>query len=98
AHSLGDVLPILVAQELVDFPIEGLDARLAVDHQDDHVGLLHGQLGVPAALHGQVFGGLRIDAARVHNGENAAAPAALAVEAVPGDARLILHDGDAPAD
>ena len=75
-----------------------MDAFPAVDDQDDHVGLGHGDLGLAAALRGDVFGGIRIDAARVDDGEDAVAPAALAVEAIAGDAGLVLDDRDPAPD
>src|SRR5690606_2878255 len=86
------------AQKLRHLGVQRVDAFAAVDDQDDHVGLGHGDLGLSPALRGDVFGGVRIDAARVDHREDAVAPAALAVEPIAGDAGLILHDRDPAPD
>ena len=64
-----------------------------IHHHDDAVGGVDGDLGLLAHMGQNALGGLRLDAAGVHQQELVAAPLAVGEDAVAGDARGILHDG-----
>ncbi len=90
------------AQFLRDFPVQGHDAFLRIDNQNDDLGGFNRQIHL---LHCRadddvirLFAPQQADAAGVNEREGAAAPFGLGADAVAGDAGLIVDDGDAPAD
>ena len=84
-------------QHIGDVLIGGGHAGLHIRDHDDHVGGGNGQLGLTAHELQHLAVGVRLDAACIHELEFAAVPVTVAVNAVAGHARRILHDGGAPA-
>ena len=73
--------------------VGGGQAVAHVHHHDDAVGGVDGDLGLLAHVGQNALGGLGLDAAGIHQQELVAAPLAVGEDAVAGDARGILHDG-----
>ena len=80
-------------QQMGDFGVVGGHAGFQIHYKEDDVGGIDGDLGLHAHLAQQQVVGLRFDAAGIHQHEFPAAPFAGGVDAVPGDAGGILHDG-----
>ena len=72
----------------------GLDVR----YQDNDRGVVDGDLGLLAHEGQDLVVGVGLDAAGVHQGELAAVPVGFTVNAVPGDAGGVLHNGKTPPD
>ena len=72
----------------------GLDVR----YQDNDSGVVDGDLGLLAHEGQDLVVGVGLDAAGVHQGELAAVPVGFTVNAVPGDAGGVLHNGKTPPD
>ena len=88
------------AQQRGDFPIERYQALLDVRDEDNHLRRLDGQARLVQC---RVHNGLRCllpggepDAPRVHQRERVPAPLGLRADAIARDARLVMHDGNAP--
>ena len=96
-HRQDDGLPA-AQQHGGHLLVRGGEACPNIRQKDNHRGGLDGGLGlVPHELQNlAVRPGL--DAAGVHQGEGPAAPVGLPVDAVPGDAGGVLHDGQAFSD
>ena len=84
------------------FPIQRHNAVLHVDDQNDDVGRLEGQVHL---LHRRLdddvirlFAAQQTDAAGVHQRERTAMPFGLGADAIARHSRLIMNDGNAPAD
>ena len=66
-----------------------------VHHHNDAVGGINGDLGLLAHMSQNALGGLRLDAAGVHQQEVVAVPLAVGKNAVTGNAWGVLDDGKA---
>ena len=90
-----------VAQARGGFAVQRHDAFLDVHHQDDDVGRLDGEFHLfERRLDDDIirlFAAQQADAAGIHQREGLPVPFHLGADAVARDARLIVHDGDAPA-
>ena len=87
---------LLGAQEQIGHVlVGGGDAGADVAHQDDDVGVVNGDLRLAAHELQNFIVVPGLDAAGVHDGELPAIPVAVGVEPVTGDARGVLHDGQA---
>ena len=80
-------------QHIGHLMVRGSDAGLDVCQKHDDRGVLHGDLRLLAHKAQDLIVGPGLDAAGVHQGEGPAVPVRLPVDAVPGDAGGILHDG-----
>ena len=78
--------------------IRGGETGFDVGDKYDHRGVVDGDLGLLPHEGQDLAVGVGLDAAGVHQGEPPAAPLAFTVDAVPGDAGGVLHDGEALAD
>ena len=78
--------------------IGGGKAGLDIRQEDDDVGVVNGDLGLIPHKGQDLIIRAGLDAAGVDEGERPAVPVRLPVDAVPGDAGGILHDGKALAD
>ena len=89
-----------VAQARGGFAVQRHDALLDVHHQDDDIGRLDGEFDLfERRLDDDIvrlLAAQQADAAGIHQRERPPAPFHLGRDAVAGDARLIVHDGDAP--
>jgi hypothetical protein len=90
------------AQFLRDFAVQRHNAFLHIDDEDDDVRGFDGQIhllhrGLDDDVAG-FFAAQQADAAGVHEREGASVPFGLGADAVARDARLVMHDGDAPSD
>ncbi len=98
---------------LIDAEDDGLSALLehgghlevCCDHavpdvrdEDDDFGAVDGQLGLTAHLGQDDVIGMGLDAAGVHQQHGVAQPLTVPVDAVPGDAGRVVHDGEALTD
>jgi hypothetical protein len=88
-------------QTLGDLAVQGHDAFLQIDNKNNDGGGLDGQLdllegGLDDDIAG-LFAAQQAQAAGVHQREGAPVPLGLDADAVAGDARLVVNDGDAPA-
>ena len=77
--------------------VGGGEAGLDVTDKDDDVGVGNGDLGLLAHEGQDLGGGAGFDTASIHDIEGAAAPFALSIEAVAGNAGGVLHDRDPTA-
>ena len=77
--------------------VGGGHAGLDVAHKDDHGGGGNGDLRLLPHKGQDLVVGARLDAAGVHDVEHPVAPLTGGVDAVPGDAGGVLHDGQPPA-
>ena len=85
---------LVAAAEHVGNVLVGSGQAVAdIRHHDDAVGGVDGDLRLFPHMGQNALGGLRLDAAGVHQQELVAAPLAVGKDAVAGDARGILHDG-----
>ena len=73
----------------------GGESRADIAEEDDDGGVLNGDLRLLAHEVQNLAVAPGLDAAGIDKGELPAAPVALAVDAVPGDAGGILHNGEA---
>ena len=80
-----------------DLRVGGGEADRHIDHHDDHVCRLDGDLRLTAHEFQHVIVGARLDAAGIDQHEIASAPFAVAVDAVAGHAGRILDDRHAAA-
>ena len=82
-----------VAQDAADRIVIGCDARLAVDDEDDRIGLFgaHERLFANGALEDVVVA--HLDTAGIDEREMNAAPFGLVIRAVARDAAHLMHDG-----
>jgi hypothetical protein len=90
------------AEAFGDFTVERDDAFLDVDDEDDDVGGLDGEGDLfDGGLDDDVagfFAAKQPDSAGVNESERASAPFGFGADAIAGDARLIVDDGDAASD
>ena len=84
---------VAAAQHMGHVLVGGGQAVAHVHHHDDAVGGVDGDLGLLAHMGQNALGGLGLNAAGIHQQELVAAPLAVGKDAVAGDARGILHDG-----
>lgn len=84
---------VAAAQHMGHVLVGGGQAVAHVHHHDDAVGGVDGDLGLLAHVGQNALGGLGLNAAGIHQQELVAAPLAVGEDAVAGDARGILHDG-----
>ena len=81
-------------EDASDLLVLGREAGLAVDDEDDRVGLLGGHEGLRADRGLELVGGLaRLDTAGVDEQEVDAVPVGVVVAAVARDAARLVHDG-----
>ena len=85
-------------QHIRDLLIGSRQAGLHIRQENDDVRVLNGDLRLLAHERQDLIVRARFDTAGVHQTEFAAAPLALAVDAVARDARRILDDGEPLAD
>ncbi|MPM52219.1 hypothetical protein SDC9_98976 [bioreactor metagenome] len=78
--------------------VGGGEAGLHIGQKDNHRGVINGQLRLLAHKGQDLIVRLGLNAAGVDQGKRAAVPVRLPVNAVAGDARRILHDGEPPTD
>ena len=87
-----------LAQPLGEDFVHGIESRLAVHHEEDHIGGFHGDGDLGFDLIGEARIDVGADAAGVDDLERFVfIPAAFDRDAVAGDARLIVDDGNAAA-
>ena len=88
-----------VPQTLGDFAVQGNDALLQIDNQNNDGGGFDGQFDLlEGGLDDDIAGLLaaqQAQAAGVHQGEGASVPLGLDADAVACDPRLVVNDGDA---
>ena len=84
---------VAATQHMGHVLVGGGQAVAHVHHHDDAVGGIDGDLGLLTHMGQDAFGGLGLDAAGIHQQELVTAPLAVGEDAVAGDARGILHDG-----
>ena len=85
-------------QHIRDLLIGSRQAGLHIRQENDDVRVLNGDLRLLAHERQDLIVRARFDTAGVHQTEFAAAPLALAIDAVARDARRILDDGEPLAD
>ena len=85
------------AQHVGYFLVGGGQAVADIHHHDDAVSGVNGDLCLLTHVGQNTLGRLGLDAAGVHQHELVAAPLAVCKNAVAGNARGILHDGQALA-
>ena len=73
----------------------GSQAFPPVHQEDDHIRHIDGKLSLPAHLGADDILFDRFNTAGVHQGKGMLQPSRLSIDTVPGNARRILHDGDA---
>ena len=73
------------------------DAAADIGNHDDGVRQLNADLGLTAHEFQHIVVGAGLNTAGIHQGEGAAAPFAVAVDPVPGDAGGVLHNGGTAA-
>ena len=78
--------------------VRGGDAGLNIGEKDDHVRVVYGNLRLLTHKGEDLAVRPGLDAAGVDEGELPPVPVALPIDAVPGDAGGVLHNGDALAD
>ncbi len=87
------------AQTFGHLAVQGYDALLHIDHQQDHVRRFHGQFHLLDGGLGDGIQGLlaaaQSDATGVDQGEGLSVPLGLGADPVPGDSGLVMHNGDA---
>lgn len=90
------------AEAAGDFLVERGEAFLDVDDEDDDVGGFDGEFDLFDGGGGDDVGGFfaadEADATGIHEGEAAAVPFGFGGDAIAGDARFVMNDGDAAAD
>ena len=91
-HGKNDGL-VAAAQHMRHVLVGCGQAVAHVRDHDDAVGGVNGDLRLLAHVGQNALGGLGLDAAGIHQQELVAAPLAVGEDAVAGDARGILHDG-----
>ena len=75
--------------------VRGGEARADIRQKDDDSGVLDGDLGLIPHEGQDLVVGPGLDTAGVDKGEGPAVPVRLPIDAVPGDARGVLHNGEA---
>ena len=86
-----------VPQPFGDFLVERRQPSPAIDHEEDHVGLVDGNLDLPFDVGGEVIDVLDADAAGVDELEEAILDVDQGGDAIARDAGGGIDDGDAPA-
>ncbi len=109
ARELGVHVAMLIRINLVDdqhdrladpaqpsrqFRIDGSEAVLAIDHEEDHFGGLQRQLDLRVDLFGEIRVHVAADAAGIDNGKRMRPQSALGHDPVPCYPRLIVNDGN----
>ena len=77
------------------FFVGGGDAGADVGDQHDYAGVVDGDKSLLTHEFQNLIVGSGLDAAGIHHHEGLAAPFGLSVDAIPGDAGRVLHDGGA---
>ena len=73
--------------------IGGGHAGLDVAHENDHIGVVDGDLRLTAHESQNLAVGTRLDTAGIHDVKGTARPLALGIDPVTGDAGGVLHNG-----
>jgi hypothetical protein len=73
--------------------IGGREFRSAIDHHNDRIGFLKGDLRLTEDFRGDEILVVGKDSAGIYNAQAPAAPLSLAIKTIPRDARLVTDDG-----